>query len=86
MPYNRVKEAVYKQLKIEGKPAGDEGAKLGADLEYDYYTMQLFLVAVERLLAHGTPSCKFSWRDDFAMDALRFSIHDLIGAIDDRTV
>lgn len=86
MPYKRVEEAVYKQLKSEGKPVDNEKDKLGADLLFDYYTMQLLLVAIERTLAHGMPTAKFSWRDDFAMDALRFSILDLIGAIDDRTV
>lgn len=86
MPYKRVEDAVLRQLKIEAKPAQDLTFKMGKDLGYDYYTVQLFLVSVERLIAHGTPSYKFSWKDEFAMDALRFSIEDLVGAINDRTV
>jgi hypothetical protein len=81
----QVDDVVILQLKIEGKPVDNRSKTMGRDLKYDYFTIQLFLVEVERKLAHGHPSYKFTWRDEFASDALRFSIADLIGAIDERT-
>jgi hypothetical protein len=81
----RVGAVVIHQLGIEKKPADNLNATMGRDLQYDFFTMQLFLVQVERNLFTGQPSYKFTWRDEFAADALRFSIADLIGAINERT-
>ncbi len=77
--------AVGVQLGIEKKRADDWTLVMGRDLKYDYYTIQLFLVSVERILKEGNPSFKFTWTDEFAGDALQLSIMDLIGAINAHT-
>jgi len=74
------------QLRIESKPVNDTTRVIGRDLQYDFYTVQLFLVAIERTLFEGNPSHKFTWDDDFAAATLKMTISELIGAIDARTV
>src|SRR5437773_1410448 len=76
-----VSAAVASQLHKEGRwPPNDLSKVMSTDYRYDQFTVGNFLEAVQWNLAHGTPSCKFTYGGSFIKKALTATVGALMVA------